>query len=243
MNIIQRILGVIFPPYKFSVIRKEQGKLLNAIINALPEEFAECKEQLAWATLMGLSNWVLFPEYRFTAMAYAGESLFRLKKRGKNYNISGLRIFSKKTNKWEQIDLLVQDNLMRGLRITNSNYDLLEFDLNKISNSNVIKNDVEFPPDDIEIFYGKLPQEIKTRLDPDRLSEIDFVNRTYYTFHDLEDGNYLAVDKKLNVYSLVHDARPMAKKMKVTFKSILDDLANGSFQIEKHLNERYSEKD
>ena len=65
----------------------------------------------------------------------------------------------------------------------------------------------------------------------------------YYTFFDLEDGNYLAVDKKLNVYSLVHDARPMVKKMKVTFKSILDELASGSFQIEKHLDERYATKD
>jgi hypothetical protein len=48
MNIAQRILGTLFPPYKFSVIRKEKGKLFNAIINSLPEEFAEIKEQLAW---------------------------------------------------------------------------------------------------------------------------------------------------------------------------------------------------
>jgi len=243
MNIIQRILGTLFPPYKFSVIRKEQGKLFKAIINSLPEELSEIKEQLAWARLMDLSNWVLFPEYRFTAMAYSGQSLFRLQKRGKNYKISGLTIFSKRTNRWEQIELLVQNNLICGLRITNSNYNLLEFDLNKISNSNVIKKDFVFPPSEIEIFYEKLPQEIKTMLDPNRLSEIDFANRIYYTFHDLEDGNYLAVDKKLNVYSLIHDARPMVMKMKVTFKSILDELAIGSFQIEKHLDERYAGKD
>ena len=243
MNIIQRILGTLFPPYKYSIIRKEQGKLFNTIINSLPVEFSEIKEQLAWARLMALSNWVLFPEYRFTAMAYSGESLFKLQKRKKNYKISGLTIFSKKTNKWEQIELLIQDNLIRGLRISNSNYDLSEFDLNKISNSNVIRNDFVFPPGEIEIFYEKLSQEIKTILDPNRLSEIDFANRMYYTFFDLEDGNYLAVDKKLNVYSLVHDARPMVKKMKVTFKSILDELASGSFQIEKHLDERYATKD
>jgi hypothetical protein len=122
-------------------------------------------------------------------------------------------------------------------------FTLSEFDLNKISNSNVIKNDFVFPPGEIEIFYEKLSQEIKTILDPNRLSEIDFANRMYYTFFDLEDGNYLAVDKKLNVYSLVHDVRPMVKKMKVTFKSILDELASGSFQIEKHLDERYAAKD
>jgi hypothetical protein len=115
----------------------------------------------------------------------------------------------------------------------------LEFDLNKFNSSDVIKSDFAFPTSEIDLFYENLPSEIKTILDPNRLSEIDFANRKYYTFYDLEDGNYLAVDKKLNVYSLVHDARPMVKKMKVTFKSILLELANGSFQIEKHLDERY----
>jgi hypothetical protein len=55
----------------------------------------------------------------------------------------------------------------------------------------------------------------------------------------LEDGNYLATDKKLNVYSLVHDARPMAKKLKHSLADILDDIATKTFDKEKHLEERY----
>jgi len=243
MNIFQKIAGTLFPPYKFSVIRNEQGKLFSAIINSLPDEFREIKEQLTLARFMDLKDWVLFPDYKFVTMYYPGESLFRFKERGKNYKISGVTIFSKRTNKWEQIEILVHDNLINGLRVENSNYDLSEFDLSRIGNSNVSKADLIFPPGEIDKFYAKLPEGIKANLDPNRLEEIDFGNRLFYAFYDLEDGNYLAIDKKLNVYSLVHDARPMVKKMDVTFQSILDALTNGSFRKEQHLDERYGAKD
>ena len=108
----------------------------------------------------------------------------------------------------------------------------------KIDNTNISKSSFAFPSSDIDTFYEELPENIKEKLDPNNLSEIDFANRIYYTFYDMEDGNYLAVDKKLTVYSLVHDARPMAKKMKITFGEILNDLANNKFDKEKHCEER-----
>src|ERR1700753_2477794 len=139
MNFIQRIIGALFPPYKYSVIREEQGKLFNAIVSSFPDEFAENKRHLEWGKLMDLKTWVLFPEYRLILMAYSGDSLFKLQKRGNNYKISGLAVFSKKTGSWEQVELLIQDNLFRALRIGNSNYDITEFDLTKINSSNATK--------------------------------------------------------------------------------------------------------
>jgi hypothetical protein len=76
-------------------------------------------------------------------------------------------------------------------------------------------------------------------LNPDDIFDIDFSNRTYYAFYDLEDGNYLATDKKLNVYSLVHDARPMAKKLKCSLADMLVDIEAKTFDKDKHLEERY----
>jgi len=239
MNILQKIVGVLFPPYKFSVTRKEQGKLFNAIISSLTDDFLNIKEQLVSAKLMDLKDWALFPAYKFTTIAYAGESVFGFQKRGENYKISGVKIFSKTTRQWENIEILIQDNLIQGLLITNSKYELKEFDLTKINTSNISKNEFFFPRGEIDLFYDKLPQNIKAILNQNSMSEIDFANRTYYSFYDLEDGNYLAVDKQQNVYSLVHDARPLVKKMKVTFKSVLDELANGTFNKERHLDERY----
>ncbi|MBO9728400.1 MAG: hypothetical protein J7623_07150 [Chitinophaga sp.] len=45
MNILQKALGAIFPPYKFNIIGIEQRQLLNAIIYALPPEFTTIREK------------------------------------------------------------------------------------------------------------------------------------------------------------------------------------------------------
>jgi hypothetical protein len=240
MNILQKTLGTVFPPYKFSVLRQEQAKLFKAIISALPDDFSEIKTQTFSGRLYGLDDWKLFPDFKFISMAYGGDTVFQYKRRGQNFKIAGLQIFSKRNNKFENIEILIQDNLIRGLKITHSAYQLNEFHLQKIKLDNVVKSDFAFPPSDIDVFYHGLDAAIKQKLNPNDLSEIDFNNRIFYSFYELEDGNYLAVDKNLNVYSLVHDAKPMAKRLKGSFIQILNDLQSNKFDKEKHLDERYS---
>ena len=239
MNILQKILGTVFPPYKYSVLRQEQGRLFTAIISSLPEEVAEIKKQTRSARLWGLDNWKLYPDFKFVSLSYGGDTVFKYKKRGQNFKISGLQIFSNRTRQFEDIEILIQDNLVRGLKIKNSHYQADEFDLGKINNKGVTTAAFTFPPNDIDIFYDSLDQEIKNKLNPNDLFDIDFNNRTFYSFYDLEDGNYLAVDKQLKVYSLVHDAKPMATGIKISFNDILSDIANNKFDKEKHLEERY----
>ncbi len=239
MNFFQKMLGAIFPPYKFSVARKEEGKLFNAIIGALPSEFEGIKRQLSTARLMGLDNWSQYPDFKFTTMGYRGESLQQSKKRGENYSITGIKIYSKRTRKQEDVTLLVHHNLVVGLKITNSSYQLSEYDLQQIDNRNICKSSFEFLPDEVDIFYDSLSEAVKEKLGPDNLSELEINNRLFYTFYDLEDGNYLAIDKKQNVYSLVHDARPAVSKMKAPFLAILDDIAGNRFDKQKHLDDRY----
>ncbi|TDP03309.1 hypothetical protein [Flavobacterium sp. 245] len=242
MNILQKTLGTIFPPYKFSIIIKEQRSFFNAIIDKLPESLSEIKIQTKSGTLLGLDNWELHPDFKFVTMSYGGEKYYEYKKRGKNFKISGLRIFSKHNNNFEDIELLIWDNLVSGLKIKNSNYQLKEFDLSTIDNINFTIADFEFPPNDVDLFYNKLEKAIKEKLDYNELFDIDFNGRTFYAFYNLEDGNYLAVDKKLIVYSLVHDAKPMVSKMKTTFKEILEEISNNRFDKNKHLDNRYSNK-
>jgi len=239
MNILQKILGTVFPPYKFSVMRQEQARLFTAIISSLPKDFTEIKKQTLSARFLGLDKWKLYPDFKFISLSYAGDTVFKYKKREQNFKISGLQIFSNRNDRFEDIEILIQYNLVSGLKITNSQYKLNEFDLGRINNSEGIKAAFTFPPSDIDIFYDSLDQEIKNKLNPDNLFEIDFNNCTFYSFCDLEDGNYLTVDKNLKVYSLVHDAKPIATVMKISFGNILTDIANNKFDKEKHLDERY----
>lgn len=240
MNILQKVLGRVFPPYKYGILQKEQAQLFNSIISALPDDFHEIKTQTLSAKLYGLDDWKLFPDFKVISMAYGGDTIFKYRRRGQNFKIGGLQIFSTQNKKYENIEILIQDNLVRGLKITESAYQLKEFDLQRIKADNVIRANFSFPASEIEIFYKNLSPEIKQNLNSDDLSEIDFNSRIYYSFYDLEDGNYLAVDKNLNIYSLVHDAKPIVKRLKESFIEILKDLKSGKFDKNEHLDKRYS---
>lgn len=180
-----------------------------------------------------------YPGFKFASISYTRESLLRCEKKGINLKVSGIQIYSNKTRRFEEVELLIRDNLIAALKLSNSDYLSSGFDLTKITNANAVIADFYFPPSDVDLFYESLDVEIREKLNPDDLFDIDFNNRTFFAFYDMEDGNYLAVDKKGKVYSLVHDARPMATAMKISFKEILDDIGSGNFDREKHLDERY----
>ena len=239
MNIFQKILGTIFPPYKYPVIRREQQKWLDAVVAAMPDEFAGIKQQLNAGRMMNLSDWRLFPDFKFTGKAYAGETIFQYKKRGRNFKISGIGVFSKRTKTEEAVTLLIKNNLLCGLQISNSDYDLSRYDLGRIDASRTQVSEFYFPPDQFDLFYEQLSDEVRALLDRDRIEEIEHGNRTLYSFYDMEDGNCLAFDKKQQVYSLVHDGRPVVTRMKVSLVEILQALQNGTFDKEKHLDQRY----
>ncbi|WP_307294968.1 hypothetical protein [Flavobacterium sp. SORGH_AS_0622] len=97
----------------------------------------------------------------------------------------------------------------------------------------------DFPPNEIDLFYDSLDSNIREKLNYNELFDIDFNGRTFYVIYDLEDGNYIAVDNKQNVYSLIHDAEPMILKMKITFLEILEQIENNQFDVSAHFDKRY----
>jgi hypothetical protein len=239
MNVFQKILGAVFPPYKFSRLQKEQSELFMAIISSLSDDYKQIRIQTLSSRFWGFNDSKSYPDFKFVTLSYKGEPLSMYKKHGQNFKISGSKIFSKCNKKFEDIEILVQDNLVQGLKITNSDYQLNEFDLGQIINGNVSKSVFEFSPSETDIFYNSLSQTIKDKLNPDDLFDINFNNRDFYSFYDLEDGNYLAIDKNLKVYSLVHDARPVALVLKMSLLEILNDISENRFSKENHLEERY----
>jgi hypothetical protein len=239
MDILQKIVGQIFPPYKRKVQRRERCLLLDALIFALPDDYRDLKEQRQKTQFFFFSDWVLFPGFRFLNIGYPGTTLNDFKKRGNHFKLSGLQIFSKKLDNFTDVEFIIHDNYLAGLKIERSNYEMDEFDLDRIQCTRLERTSVEFPPSEIDLFYERLDDKIKTKLNPDDLFDIDFNNRTYCAFYDMEDGNYLATDKNLNVYSLVHDARPAVKKLKYSLEDILNEIASNRFNKDGHLDQRY----
>ncbi len=241
MKIIDKILCKLSPTHLSKITKQWNELLVRSILAALPEDFSDLKKQADQIFAIYLSDWYAFPDYKgFVLSSTVQENTFeKFRKKGLNYKISGIEIFSKKTQKFESVDILIEHNLLSGFKITNAKYNYEEFDLDQIISKNVIRNHFEFPPDEGDLFYDSLGAEVKKLLRPDDLYEVSGLNnRTLYAFLDLEDGNCLAVDKKQNVYSLVHDIRPAVSKIKYSFLEILTAIADGKFDKEKHLAER-----
>ena len=239
LKIIDKLFGKIFPRYRFKIIRKEQDMILSAVFDTLPSDFDELKSQIQSLTFCGLSDWNLFPDYKFVYLSYPGNTIYDYKKKGQNYKISGIEIYSNNTKKYESIEILINDNLLSGFKISNSNYSLDEFDLKKVNTENAIKSNFVFPPNEVDLFYETLDSKIKSMLNLDDIFDINYNNRTFYVFCDLEDGNYLAVDNNQYVYSLIHDAKPAVTKVEYSFEEILVDIKSGRFDKSKHVDERY----
>ncbi|PAM91587.1 hypothetical protein B4N84_27670 [Flavobacterium sp. IR1] len=236
---LQRILERFFPKNNADKILEDQEKLFNAIINALPHPLNDIKIQLKENNFYGFKNWELHSDFKYVEITYPEENYFKYKKRGKNRKISGLQILSKISNRHEDIEILLWDNLIWALKISNSKYEAKEFDLTAIKNTACTVTNFEFPATEVDLFYDKLDLDIQQKLDYNDVLDIDIDGKIFYTFHDLEDGNYLAVDENLIVYSLVHDAKPSEYKMDVTFKEILNKISNKEFDADAHLDFRY----
>lgn len=239
MTFLQKMFGAISPKYKADLVLKEQEKLFKAIINALPDYLSDIKKQPVENKFWGFKKWSLHPDFKYVEITYPGENYIKFKKRGENSKISGLKIFSKRNNKFEEIEIVLWDNLLWAIKIHNSNYEADEFDLSSIKNINLSQNHFEFPARKVDLFYDQLDNEIKQRLDYNNVFDTDFDGKTYYEFYDLEDGNYLAVDENLDVYSFVYAADPVIAKMKISFIDLLKEISNNQFNKELHLDERY----
>jgi hypothetical protein len=71
-------------------------------------------------------------------------------------------------------------------------------------------------------------------LNLDDIIDIELNGKIYYAFYDLEDGNYLAVDKNLVFYTLIHDEEQMVTKLKTSFKKIITDIARNQFDVSNY---------
>ena len=80
----------------FNKLFKNENDLVKAIISALPNDFAIIKTQFCSCYVHDIKIWDSFPDYRIVVVGYPGKTYFEYKKRGQNFKISGLEIYSDK---------------------------------------------------------------------------------------------------------------------------------------------------
>ena len=72
-------------------------------------------------------------------------------------------------------------------------------------------------------------------LELNNLSEFEVDGKYYYQIKDLEDGNYIAIDNRGQVFRLIHDPYKI-ELINKSIKQFVEDVNNGSFDFGNYLD-------
>ncbi len=239
MNIFQKALSTIWPPYRHNWEAEQTKVFLKAISTALPTAFEDIKLQLEGIGYPSLKEKLDREGFRFLMCSYSPELDKKFHKREINFNIIGIDIYCNRTNQNESFEIGIRDNLPLFWKCSLPGFDVTDFDLKHIECGDISKVIVTLPPSELELLLASLEPEVRAMIDIDDLNEIEYNNRTYYGIYDFGTGDCIAFNKKGDVYSCIHDARPAVTKMKISLGEMLKEIAEGRFNSEAHLDERY----
>ena len=104
--------------------------------------------------------------------------------------------------------------MLTQIEIENPDYFHKTFDLNQIQKSELKLEHLKMENPDQKIAEKALKSLTKEQtklLELDYTFEIEFDEKLFYTILDMEDGNYIAVNKKGKIYRLNHDHEERVK--------------------------------
>lgn len=156
------------------------------------------------------------------------EKILRVQKT--NFDLYGLQVFNKKRKEYENITLFFSDNLLTLIEIDNPEKFHRIYDYNKLHIGELKIKPISYENLDTTITRDILKNVSKDKLnqlDLEDAIEIEYNANLYYTILDMENGNYIAVDKNQKVYRFHHEH---VQKVKEISKNIDDffELYNGS---------------
>jgi hypothetical protein len=219
-------------------VRKLENELVKALRNYFPD-LAENHEHWALSTISVLekNEKIIHLLHMTSDVDYCEKNRAKYRK---NYKINGVEIFDNRINKPIQIRLIVHANLIQHIYLPFEKNISKEFDLNSIK-----VNDPQTEIFEIENNDEKILRKILNGLGDNQLQlleientfEIELDNKFYYTIFDMEDGNYIAVDKKGKVYRLIHDHEQPVKKIAEKVEAFLNAYSGDKKGLEKYMDQ------
>ena len=157
------------------------------------------------------------------------------KKDKKYYKITGIKIFNKLKNKYVPLSLIIYENSIQYIYLSFDRNLSKEFNLKDIKSNNLKKEVLKIKNPDEEVLkkiLNKISKEQLKLLNIKDTFEINLKNKAYYPILDMEDGDYVVVDKKGKVYRLIHDHKQPIKKISENIKSFFSSYSGNKKDLE-----------
>jgi hypothetical protein len=217
---------------KKKYIQPWEYELLHGVASALPTKYSYLTKQVAPDSLVDVvDDAVRKNGWKKTKYSPATYQQYLNQSPKLNGLLLGIKVFDLTDQNYNEVELDLYDGALLGCRYPVGKYDLTRIDVSALR--------FKTHQSDENIKYKAALKDLKcNHLDLDNGFEIELSGKTYYTIKDLEDGNYLGIDKKGTVYGLFHNpfiVEPINKDL-ATF---IEQVDNGSFSIEEYYNSKF----
>ncbi|MDT0557175.1 hypothetical protein RM697_00860 [Ichthyenterobacterium sp. W332] len=178
------------------------------IANLLETELPQLKVALGISRIHGIS-FMNKPSGIFISRGYNTKQFEEINRNHKTlFNLTGISVWNRKSERYEPIKLNYHYDTLTKIEIENPEFFHKTFDLNRIQKNGIELEHLKMENPDQKIAEKALKSLSKEQLgllELDYCFEIEYDEKLFYTILDMEDGNYIAVDKKGNIYRLNHD--------------------------------------
>jgi len=188
--------------------QKHVEQFEDKISELLESELPQLKKAIGISKLYGIS-FMNKPKGIFISRGYNPKAFKEINRNHKtHFNLTGISVWNRETENQEPIILNYHNDTLTKIETENPEYFHKAFDLNRIQKSEIKLEHLKMENPDQKIAEKALKSLTKEQIDLlelDYAFEIELDEKLFYTILDMEDGNYVAVDKKGKIYRLNHD--------------------------------------
>lgn len=205
-----------FGIFKRSKIENWEIGLLVNTITKLPKEYTMLLDQIN----DGLFRNVLLDASDIPGYVSFGLNNSVYKKHVKynevSYKITGIKVFNNYTSNFIDYEIYVSDGIINGYSIQKEKK--LSIDINKIDISKFSKSFYEH--DEYNEIESLLNLNEKNKLLLSEIYEVELEGKIYFHLFDLEDGDFIGMDKQKNIYMITHDPYEI-KKLEISLEETI----------------------
>ena len=158
------------------------------------------------------------------------------KKHRVNSKVDGLEIRNKRSNEFVKLPVTVIHDLIGTIEIDSPSDIWKNYDLTDIRVQEIKRIELEFANEDekkLKKILKGIDQELTKKIEVDDTFEIELGGKRYYTILDMEDGNYISVNSRGQVYRLHHDSDEQAKLINKSIEDFLTNFSGDKRDFEK----------
>lgn len=215
-------------------IEKLEGLLVDKL-GPLHPNMVDIYKQAKLSTILPVTN-----SKPFIQLLHAINGPYYEKNRAKHkdyYVLNGIEIKRKDSDEFVEIPIEVNWDLVSRIEIDKPNDFWKYYETETLRVSDLRRTDIQVSNEDEE----KLKKILKTvsseqirKLEIEDTFEIELDDKKFYTILNMEDGNYIAVNTKRQVYRLNYDSNEQVRLIDKSVDNFLEEFSGDKKELEKH---------